>query len=350
MKVEKIVLTNFRNHKSLVLDTKGHSVIIRGPNGAGKTNILEAIYLLSTAKSLRTKYDRELIRHDAEAAHINAIVGLNGENAELEVTVAKSPTQQNGSKKLVKINKVKKAQNFFTGTFNCVFFTPEDINIITGSPSLRRRYIDLLLFQISKKYKKVHSDYLLAVRQRNKLLENMRENSTGRDQIGFWNEKILEHGAFIQTERKKFFGFAQSEFRSYLGQLNSSSIEYEINYKQSELSEERLREYESREIASANTLIGPHREDFSIFFDGYDIGIYGSRGQQRTAVLGLKLCEIDYIEKVREKRPVLLLDDIFSELDPLHKEAVEKIIDLQQTFITTAQSSGDEIEFEKKGA
>lgn len=347
MKIQKLKLTDFRNHKKLVVGFGGDSILIRGINGSGKSNILEAIHLLSTTKSLRTKYDRELINHEADLTRIEATATVDDDNLYLEMVVAKSKTYKNGSKKIVKINKVNKSLNAFAGTLTSVLFTPTDIEILSGSPSLRRKYIDSIFFQIDKDYKKTHSQYTKAVRQRNKILEKINERLANKDQLTFWDEKILELGSNIQRKRKDLFYFIQNGILDYTQKLNSKEITYKIKYHKNKITKKRLEEYQKAEIGSKSTLLGPHRDDFGIEFDGFDIASYGSRGQQRTTMLALKLCEIDYIVQTTQKHPILLLDDIFSELDPNHKEAVNSIIDLQQTVITTALDSKEGISIEK---
>jgi DNA replication and repair protein RecF len=346
MKLETLKLTNFRNHKKFKMDPNGESILIRGPNGCGKSNILEAINLLSTAKSLRTKYDRELINHGAQHAQIGAKAFVDEDVTILEMTVSKTKINKNGSTKTVKINKVNKSIQNFVGTLTSVLFTPTDIEILAGPPSIRRKYIDSIFFQVDKDYKRVHSQYVKAVRQRNKLLEKLNEGSAHDGQLGFWDEKILELGSSIQRRRRDFFTFVNKAILGYTTTLNSADVAYKLQYKQNNITHKRLEEYRTAEIASKNTLLGPHRDDFSVIFDGFDLSSFGSRGQQRTTILALKLCEIDFITETTQKRPILLLDDIFSELDPAHKDAVNNIIDLQQTIVTTALKSGDDIEIE----
>lgn len=340
MKIKQLRLTNFRNHKNLNLDLKGESTLIIGPNGSGKTNILEAIHLISTTKSLRAQYDREMISHKGKYARIEAEIFPNGESKALEMTLIKSDKFENKASKKVKINKVNKSLNNFAGTMNSVLFTPHDIEMFTNSPSVRRKYLDLLFFQIDKDYKRAHSQYIRAVRQRNKVLEKMRDLGVGQDELEYWTEKILVTGTLIQNKRRSFFDFVQENIHRHAEQLNDEPILYEIKYDLSELSEERLEKYKDAELASARTLVGPHRDDFFIKYNDFDVAKYGSRGQKRTTLLAIKLCEIDFINKHLGRRPILLLDDIFSELDEVHKEAVLNIVDLQQTIITSAEDAG----------
>ncbi len=193
-----------------------------------------------------------------------------------------------------------------------------------------------MFFQIDKKYKKAISDYKKAIRQRNKLLEQIREFGMGRDQLEYWTEKVIENGEIIQEKRNEFFNFANSKINEFSTLLNDTDTDYEIDYVKNIINKTRLENYSSAEVAAAKTLIGPHRDDFLVKINGHDVSKYGSRGQKRTAILALKLCEIEYIENQLQRRPILLLDDIFSELDDDHKISVLDIVKLQQTIITTA--------------
>jgi DNA replication and repair protein RecF len=160
-------------------------------------------------------------------------------------------------------------------------------------------------------------------------LEKIRDFGRGRDELGFWTEKILKDGHKLQEKRTEFLNFAEK----HLGR------DYEVIYHKNEINEERLEKHKDSEVAAAQTLVGPHRDDFSIKLNGYDLAHYGSRGEKRTAILALKICETDFIEKLKGERPILLLDDIFSELDMEHRESVMKLVEKQQTIITTADEN-----------
>jgi DNA replication and repair protein RecF len=336
MKINKLKLTNFRNHKDLDISFDENSTIIVGPNGIGKTNILEAIHLLATTKSLRATYDREMIAHNEKHSRVDAEFNPNGDTKTLEMTLVKSDKFENKATKKVKIDKVNKSLNAFAGTINSVLFTPHDIEMVTASPSVRRKYLDLLFFQIDKEYKRAHSQYTRALRQRNKVLEKMRDLGVGRDELEYWTEKVLSTGSLLQAKRRMFFNFVQENIQRHADDLNEDYISYQIEYDINEMSEARLEKYKDTELAAARTLIGPHRDDFFINYNNFDVAKFGSRGQKRTTLLALKLCEIDFINENLGRRPILLLDDIFSELDEQHKEAVLNIVDLQQTIITSA--------------
>lgn len=345
MKINKLKLTNFRNHKSFNLEFEGKSMLIRATNGSGKTNILEAIHLLSTTKSLRARYDREMIHYDEEYLRIEAQIEKHNDEIELEMFIQKNPNFQNMSSKTVKIDRTKKGISMFAGTLNTVLFTPESIDLISGSPSNRRKYMDMVLFQIDSEYKTAHTKYLKVVRQRNKILEIINETGSGISQLEYWNKELLTNGNLIQKKREDFLLYVQQNLNSYADKLSEDKLTFSLEYIKKEITEEKLKEYQHREIASKNTLMGPHRDDIDFTMEGHSLSSYGSRGQQRTNVLALKLCELDYINNSVGERPVLLLDDIYSELDELHKKAIDNIIPLQQTLITNADTDKSEIEF-----
>lgn len=333
MKIKSITLKNFRNHidKKIIFEDSVNLLV--GPNGVGKTNILEAINLISTTKSTRTRYDRDLINHSCDFCTIN----LEEENNNLELQVLKKDYGDNASTKKARVNKTPKSLHYFVGMFNSVLFLPEDIEIVTGSPSIRRRYLDTILIQTSEGYKKTLSLYIKAVKQRNKILEKINEGGYGFGQIEYWNEQILKLGTSIQKKRLDFFEGIREVIQTYNNKLNSDTSDLKIYYKINKIDKERLEKYKDTEIHAKSTLIGPHRDDFEILFNGKDIAYFGSRGQQRTALLALKLSEIQFIENKIGEKPVLLLDDIFSELDKNHRNTVIEVINNRQTIITATE-------------
>ena len=339
MKIDRLELTNFRNHKRLRLNFDGGPVLISGPNGSGKSNVLEAMHLLSTTKSMRTGYDCEMISHDENFARVDGQTEVDGDQTSLEMQIIRSDIYENTSVKKVKINKVTKSLQKFAGTLNSVLFTPPDLELFSGTPTHRRRYIDSVIFQTDLPYKRAHSQYTKAVRQRNKLLEQIRESGKGKDLISLWDEKIVETGGVLQKKRDELFSHINEKLLTHVRELSDEKISHLVSYKKSIVSMERIEQYKEREVAAKTTLIGPHRDDFIVLLDGLDIAFFGSRGQQRAMLLALKLCEIDFIQEKTGHRPILLLDDIFSELDERHRKAIFGIVDKQQTIITSADST-----------
>jgi DNA replication and repair protein RecF len=337
MQINEIKLKNFRNHSNKTLEFDEKLTLIVGPNGAGKTNILEAVFVLATGKSQRARYDKDLINYDHAFCTLNGRVLNQDDSYNLELQIIKSEDGTNFSSKKAKVNKVAKSISGFTGIFNAVIFITEDISIITGSPAERRRFLDLILSQSDKEYKRSLSSFIKAVRQRNKVLEMINEEGRGYDQMPFWNSQILEHGNAVHQKREAFINFSNENILKIIHELDSTKSNAIIGYKQNKVTEGRLESYRDKEIAAKSTLLGPHRDDFEVIFNGHDVSEFGSRGQQRTILAALKLLEIGYIEKTKGERPVLLLDDIFSELDDKHRHAILNLIHKQQTIITSAE-------------
>jgi len=331
MQIQKLTLKNFRNHTNKEAVFKENINLILGPNGAGKTNILEAIHLISTTKSIKAKFDRDLINYNQNFCTIS----LENPTDLLELQIVKGDQNDNISKKTAKVNKTPKSLSYFAGMFNSVLFTPQDIELLTGTPSIRRKYLDMVLIQTSEGYKKTLSLYIKAVRQRNKLLEKISDSGFGFGQMDYWDEQILSLGTIIQKKRLDFFETIREIIQEYNYKLNNSDSDLKIFYKINEINKDRMEKYRETEIAAKTTLVGPHRDDFEILFNGKNIAYFGSRGQQRTVLLALKLAEMDFIEEKIGEKPILLLDDIFSELDNKHKGTVMEVIQKQQTIITS---------------
>lgn len=334
--LSKLSLTNYRNHKKLELALKPDITLIVGPNGIGKTNILEAIHLLSTTKPYRAHYDKDVISYQADFAKIAATIKKNGDKDELILAIKNLDALKNTSIKKATVNGVAKTLYSFAGMLNTVLFAPEDIEMITDSPTLRRKYMDSVLIQVDKAYKKSLAAYTKALRQRNKLLRLMWEHNKGYDQIEYWNDLISVNGRLIQQKRADMFDFLGQELKGHMHEFEQK-LDVSLKYVKNEISTERLLEYKMREMAAKTSLIGPHRDNFEIFIDTHNIAYFGSRGQQRAALLALKLAEMDFFEKKTGARPLLLLDDIFSELDRRHKEIVFDVIGKQQTIITSTE-------------
>ena len=336
MKINSLKLTNYRNHLDLKLELGKNSIQIIGENGVGKTNVLESIYFLSTGKSPRSKYDSDLINYDKNFCTVDSKVLCGDQDFNLEFQIIKSGDDHRSSKK-AKVNKVPKTINYFCGIFNSVLFLPEDIQLITGPPSDRRRYMDSVLTQVSQGYKKNLSSYTKAVKQRNKILEKINKEGRGWDEIDYWTEQVFKFGNILQDKRTVLFENLENLIQKNAKELNNNKTTANIIYKKNELTRERLEKYREKEILAKSTLLGPHRDDFEIIFNEHPVAEFGSRVEQRSVVLALKLSEIEYIEKEKGEKPVLLLDDIFSELDEKHKEAVSEIIKLQQTILTSTK-------------
>ncbi len=331
MYLKNLKLTNFRSYEKFEIEFNPKSTVIIGRNTFGKTNLLESIYLLSTGKSFRAEKDIQMIRFGEDLARITGEL----KDINLEVVLSNGlVSSKNGFLKKLLVNGISKRRVDFAANLSAVLFSPEDLDIIVDSPSLRRRFLDDVLEQVDRNYRLSLISFTKALRQRNALLERAREEGARNErQFEYWDNILIESGNKITEKRQNFIEFVNKEEREI--------FDFVMYYDKSVISKQRLLQYKEAELASGLTLVGPHRDDFSLsMFDDkkrtmHDIKLFGSRGQQRLAILQLKLLELLYIEKNLGFRPVLLLDDIFSELDEEHINLVLEIITKQETIITT---------------
>jgi DNA replication and repair protein RecF len=320
--LRKLTLTNFRNHAHLDLNFDNTPTVFVGRNGAGKSNILEAVYLLSTTKSQRVDSEAEFIREGEEFC---SVVGVLEED-QLEIVMQ---MLEGKLAKRVKINGINRRGVDFIGNLPAVIFYPSDINMVTGAPSLRRWHLDIGLAQIDPEYKRSLSLYEQFLTSRNRVLKRIREGLSQKDELDYWTEGLLKEGKVISDKRQAFFDFINN-IKTPLGKFT-------FPYHPSLVSSEKLTETNSREVAAAATLIGPHRDDFSFFLQERNMTHFGSRGEQRTATLAFKLALLEYMANTLGKRPILLLDDVFSELDGEHRAHVVEVVAMQQTIIATVE-------------
>ena len=338
MIIKSLKLKNYRNYSKADIEFDPNINLLVGNNGIGKTNILEAVHLLSSTKSFRSRYDSDLINYAKESALVQAKIGSEDEKDvdEIQIQIRRTDRSDKTSSKKVQINNVARSLSKFTHHLKTVLFSPEDIDVITGSPSQRRKYLDLVLFQADSRYKKYSTDYVKAIRRRNKILELIFETQTGQDQLPYWNSKILELGEYIQQKRGELIDQFNIFFNSSENPYSKYSSDIKIEYSQNVIDTKRLNQYKEKEIMARKTLVGPHRDDFTLLLKNRDMAQFASRGEQRTAMFMMKLAEFHYIYSILGVKPVLLLDDIFSELDTNHKEAIISFIKNQQTIITTS--------------
>jgi DNA replication and repair protein RecF len=348
MKIKKLYLRNFRNHESLLINFDDKITFIHGDNGLGKTNILEAIYFLSTTKSLKAEVDKELISHNSNFLINQAVVSIDEEDVNLEISLDCIHSHNNRSIKKVKINQVPKSITSFAGQLKAVLFTPADLDILFSSSSMRRRYLDTIFYQVSEEYKKAVIDYTKALKHRNKILDLYKETGRGLEQLEIWTEILIREGKIIQTYRDKFFHFFENNIQNLLEKLNIQNLELKILYKKNEASNENYNNYKNKELYTGLTAFGPHKDDFEILYNYQNVANFGSRGQQRIAISILKFMELDFIYFETNQKPILLLDDIFSELDDKNKRAILNIIYNQQTVITSVYKIPEIDEFESK--
>ena len=332
MIIKSIELINFRNYESLSLNFDKGTNILYGDNAQGKTNVLEGIYVSATTKSHSGNKDKELIKFDEEEGHIRTY--LLKEDVEYRVDMHLRKSKSKG----VAINgqKIKKAADLL-GLLNVVFFSPEDLSLIKNGPSERRRFIDMELCQLDKFYLYNLNQYNKIIVQRNKLLKEFFNNPDLRDTITIWDSQLVSYGKQIIERRKGFIEQLNEIIYDIHKNISGGKEELKIVYEPDVLSEElesKLNANRDRDIRYKQTSVGPHRDDFSFMVNGIDIRKYGSQGQQRTAALSLKLSEIELVKKVTNDMPVLLLDDVLSELDSHRQNYLLNSIGDIQTIIT----------------
>jgi len=342
MLIQKVRLNDFRNFKTKLFEFSPKTTVIIGPNASGKTNILESLFLLSTGKSFHARVEEEMVNYDADLARVKGRVKTDGTVVDLETVltrgfldIGKSAPEKIAKKRLL-VNGVGKRLIDFAGNFRVTLFGPWDLDLVTESPTLRRRFMDTVISQVDREYRRASLSYEKGLRQRNRLLLRIREEGISRSQLLFWNKLLVKNGDYISLKREEFV-----DFSNLTEALNDQR--FILEYDRSPISEARLEQYAEEEVAAATTLVGPHRDDFTFNISASgeprrsrNLDRFGSRGEQRMGVLWLKLAELAFIEHISRERPTLLLDDIFSELDDAHREVVMKASKNQQTIITTA--------------
>lgn len=327
MLLKTINLQNFRNYKRTSFNFAAQNMIV-GKNTIGKTNILESIYFLSTGNSFRAENDKDLIKTGEGFARIEAEVLCNNEKTKI-TTIFHVKNGHLYKKYLV--NDIPRRQLDFVSYITSVLFTPQDMDIITDSPNSRRKYIDRILCQANGKYRHSLLIYEKALKNRNKMLYFIKEGKRmpSKEEFEYWDNLLIENGKTITEERDNLIAFINSS--------KKNTFDFEIFYDKSTITRERLDKYFDVEQKTGITLVGPQRDEFVFLFPKTErlIKEFGSRGEQRLTILQMKLLEIEFIKSQTDKNPILLLDDIFSELDSENIEKIVDILDNQQTILTT---------------
>lgn len=332
MKINSLDLKNFRNYDILNINFDNETNIIYGDNAQGKTNILEAIYVSATTKSHRGSRDREMISFNEEESHIKAMVEKKNTSYRIDMHLKKNRT------KGIAINGVpiRKASELF-GVINIVFFSPEDLNIIKDGPAARRRFIDMELSQIDKIYLNDISNYNRILVQRNKLLKDLYFRDDAMDTLDIWDMQLMNFGSRIIERRKNFIRdlneIINAIHHNLSGHKEELLIEYEPNVDSKDF-EKQISNSRERDLKTKMTNIGPHKDDICFKINGNDVRKYGSQGQQRTVALSLKLSEIELVKKIIHDSPILLLDDVLSELDGNRQNYLLNSIKDIQTIVT----------------
>lgn len=341
-------LKTFRNYTYLHKEWHAGINIFLGNNAQGKTNLLESIYILALGKSHRTTKDKEWIAFNAPFTFIKGKVIRRQGPVIIDMTVT-----DKGKK--AKINGLEQRRmSDFIGTLNAVMFAPEDLDLVKGTPHHRRRFMDMEIGQVSPMYLYNVSNYNKIVMQRNQLLKEIARSEKNSDLLDVWDEQLIEYGIKVVQKRMYFIEKLKQWTKEIHSQITNNKEELTIRYDSTfiletdtteaqlrELYSEQLRKNREREIYRGVSLIGPHRDDLIFFINDQEAQSYGSQGQQRTAALSVKLAEIEMIQEEIGEYPILLLDDVFSELDDQRQsDLLKSIKDKCQTFITTTSIDG----------
>jgi DNA replication and repair protein RecF len=362
MYITHLSLTNFRNYVRLELSFPERVILLHGANAQGKTNLLEAIYYLSTSRSPQTSSDRELINWIANEdellpyTRVATDVARGGRQHQIEIVLQKEPVggdpegERTRLRKQIRVDKAKKRALDLVGQINVVLFMPQDMSLIDGPPSGRRRYLDVALCQVDPIYCRALSRYNRVLSERNALLRQWQERRIDPDELSYWNRQLVNHGVIVMLARRDAVTELDQRASELHYQLSGGLERLRLIYESTvpinadddaEALEATYRDELARqrrdEIRRGMTLVGPHRDELSFLANGrIDLGTYGSRGQQRTAVVALKLAEVSWMRRRTGEWPVLLLDEVLAELDASRREFLLSQVDgVDQTLITT---------------
>lgn len=333
MIVKGLWLQNFRNITDHAWQFEPGLNLYVAPNGSGKSNLIEALRLLSTGKSWRAHKTDEFIAWEKEIAHLQVKVEkFDGEAVTLQQSLTTGNVQgKKTAARNYKVNGVGKRKTTATAELATVLFTPEDMMVFQVGPSARRELLDDLLTQTDLKYAQALQQYEKALRRRNKLISQLREGEVDRYDFFYWDKLLIEHGGYLQTKRQSLM--------EWLQQQSGVTEDYHLVYEPSIISEERLRQYANAEVGAGYTLVGPHKDDWQLQVkrqgQWHNIVQYGSRGEQRLSLLWFKLQAVEFLKKRLHEKPVLLLDDVFSELDQKNCEMLLEATSDLQAIVTT---------------
>lgn len=349
MFVQSLFLQNYRNYERLALDICNGINVFIGNNAQGKTNLLEAIFVLALSKSHRTSKDKELINWKVNQAQVKATAQRKYGTVQLELNIS-----QQG--KMAKLNNLEQQKlSTFIGALNVIMFAPEDLQIVKGAPSIRRRFLDMEIGQVYPSYLYDLQQYQKILMQRNHLLKQLGNNSSKQDNIllDVFNDQLIQKGVKIYKKRKQYILKLQTWIEKIHGNLTQGKETLTISYLHSfsNTNEDeamllqqfmlKLTQMKHQELRRGITLVGPHRDDLAFYINGKEVQAYGSQGQQRTTALSLKLAEIELMHEQIGEYPVLLLDDVLSELDSYRQtQLIETLQNKVQIFITTTSIDG----------
>ena len=332
MIIKSIELSNFRNYEREIFEFHKGTNVLYGDNAQGKTNVLEAIFVGGTTKSHKGSKDHEMIRSGQTEAHLRYFVEKKEKTFKVEVHMKR------GSSKGIAIDGIPiRSSNELLGLSNIVFFSPEDLSIIKDGPEERRRFIDMELCQLNKSYLFYLTQYKKILKQRNALLKQIKEKPELKETLEIWNSQLVGNGKKIIRLREEFIEklnrIMKKKHDSLTGGKEKIDISYCPNCREEEFESQLFLE-EERDIFLGTTTAGPHRDDMLFITEKKDLRKYGSQGQKRTAALSLKMAEIEIVEEITGEKPILLLDDVLSELDRNRQNYLLENIKGIQTIIT----------------
>ena len=332
MIIEYLELSDFRNYEDIHIDLSPDTNIFFGENAQGKTNILEAVFITGTTRSHKGSHDSEIISFGKDYGIIRALFNKNNIKYKIGIQLRKD------KRKSISINgsSIKKAADLL-GIVNVVLFSPEDLSIIKSGPEKRRRFIDMTLCQIDKEYLFALSSYNKIINQRNKLLKMYDKRAGLSETLDIWDDQLVNYGKTVILKRESFILCLNEIIKdihcNLSGKKEILSIEYKKNTDENEYNE-RLIKARERDIKYKNTSTGPHRDDIDFSIENINVKKFGSQGQQRTVALSLKMSEIEIIKKYTDETPILLLDDVLSELDMNRQKYLLENLGGTQTLIT----------------
>ena len=371
MRLNQLVLRNFRSYADCEIDFTDRVNLIVGENAQGKTTLLEAIYFLSTAKSHRTYPDDELIRHNENWFYLKGVIAAGEENSSykhpetqnlppLSLMTVEASNELSGKKRFKFNGVLQKKLSQWIGQFNVVFFSPESLTLVKGAPAERRRFVDILISQINSAYLNSLQNYQFALKQRNELLKQIRSKQASPEFLDPWDDLLVADGVSIIQTRSRILAQLKVYIQAKHAELTGNREKLELKYQPSpekiddlakpeaaDLFRRSLSSSRSYDILRGTTSLGPHRDDFKLILEAQSAGTmylreakaFGSQGQQRTIALALKLGELELIRETTDKTPIVLLDDVFSELDEARSAFLFGLLQQlnAQTFITSTR-------------
>ncbi len=352
MYFNKIKLINYRNFLNTLINFNPNLNIFIGGNAQGKTNILEALNLIVRGTSYRTNDDKQLINWNNKVSYLLGDINKENENFQVSMSLEKIIEDLNKSKliKIIKINQNIQRKSFLNKEFKGVIFSPEHLQIIKGSPSLRRKFLDEQISQIYPLYHRYLLDYYRILGHRNNIFKKNDNKKELKENLLIWDPRLIERGAFLILTRIKFLKKISCLANKFHQEITKGKEKLKLIYQSnvlgdhkeeisfiSETFKDKVKKYKEKEIKCKTTLYGPHRDDFLVYINKANAALYGSQGQQRTSILSLKLAEVDLIKEREGVYPIFLLDDVMSELDKERRHfLLELIINKKvQTFITS---------------